>query len=236
MSSLIPLSRSPGLRRRAAFTLVELLAVIAIVGVVAGLILIGLGAMRQRANTSVCQSNLRQIGAAVLTFASDHRGQLPGRQLNASQAGLAAAQPAYVSINNWNRLAPHLAPYLAHKLPEDGGAAFFPPFVCPGVAAAYPEIVEDPGAAIYVINPHNLIPGDGSSRPFGNANGSPRTPSLRLSAIPDPVRTYMLSDIDKESTGAGSWPVEAASPVHGSVRNQVFFDGHVEAVPLSKAL
>lgn len=226
------LRRPPG----AAFTLIELLTVIAIVGILAALVIASVGRIRSAARSAACQSNLRQIGAAVLLFANDHRGQLPGRQLNATQAGLAASQPAFVRLNDWNRLAPHLASYLSHTLPADPNErVIFPMFVCPGVQADYPDIITDPNAAIYVINPRNLIPGNANSRAFGNSSGT-RIPSLRLNEIPDPARTYMLSDIDKQSTGAGSWTAEAERPVHGNSRNQVYFDGSVRAIPLNVSL
>ena len=51
-----------------AFTLVELLVVIAIIGVLIGLLLPAVQAAREAARRSSCQNNFKQIGIGILTF------------------------------------------------------------------------------------------------------------------------------------------------------------------------
>ena len=66
-----------GLRKPAftpGFTLVELLVVIAIVGILANLLLPGVGRAKQRARSIECQSNLRQLQLAWGMYAGDHHG------------------------------------------------------------------------------------------------------------------------------------------------------------------
>ena len=65
------------MNRRLGFTLVELLVVIAVIGVLAAILLPAIQHSRAAARRTSCKSNLRQIGLAVLQFADTHRGEFP---------------------------------------------------------------------------------------------------------------------------------------------------------------
>src|SRR5262245_20425575 len=65
-----------------AFTLVELLVTISVIAVISAIAFPLMKASRESAPTANCASNLRQIGAACLSFASEHDGNFP-----ASDAG-----------------------------------------------------------------------------------------------------------------------------------------------------
>ncbi len=68
----------PLLRRaRPAFTLIELLTVIAIIGILAAILIPVVGSVRQKARTTQCLSNLRQIGTAAILYANENRNLLP---------------------------------------------------------------------------------------------------------------------------------------------------------------
>ncbi len=60
-------------RTPVAFTLVELLVVIAIIGTLVGLLLPAVQAARESARRSSCQSNLKQMALGVLNFESAYR-------------------------------------------------------------------------------------------------------------------------------------------------------------------
>src|SRR6478672_3013670 len=69
-----------GFSSRNAFTLVELLVVIGIIGVLMGILLPAMNRARQRGATVVCANNLRQFGTAWQMYASAHHGlSCPGR-------------------------------------------------------------------------------------------------------------------------------------------------------------
>lgn len=62
---------------RAAFTLVELLIVIAIIAVLAALLFPAAKGAMEKAKRAKCISNVRQLGASFSAFAADHSGYLP---------------------------------------------------------------------------------------------------------------------------------------------------------------
>lgn len=71
------LKRSGYVRPLHGFTLVELMVVIAIIGVLVAMLLPAIQAARATARRSQCANNLRQIGLAVHGYVGVHRGQFP---------------------------------------------------------------------------------------------------------------------------------------------------------------
>jgi prepilin-type N-terminal cleavage/methylation domain-containing protein/prepilin-type processing-associated H-X9-DG protein len=66
------------------FTLVELLIVMAIIGILASLIVPQLGSIRERAERAKCAANLRNLAAAVQSYTADNENRFPMIETNPS--------------------------------------------------------------------------------------------------------------------------------------------------------
>lgn len=75
---------SAGMEFRNCFTLVELLVVVAIITILAGILLPTLNKAREHVLRSSCQDNLRQIGIGLLSYSEDF-GRIPA--LSPSSSG-----------------------------------------------------------------------------------------------------------------------------------------------------
>src|SRR5437763_778517 len=88
---------------RRAFTLLEVIVAIAIVGILIGLLLPAIGYARFAAARSKCQSNLRQQGLAVLSYEAVNSGLPP-----AAAAGPPLGLPEYVCHGMYAYVLPYL--------------------------------------------------------------------------------------------------------------------------------
>lgn len=83
-------------QNRCAFTLLELLVVIAIIAIIAALLLPALGKARERGFAIVCLNNTKQLTLGWQLYADDHNGSLP---YNIGMSG--SPETSYRTDQNW---------------------------------------------------------------------------------------------------------------------------------------
>lgn len=116
----------PSLRPRrpvAAFTLIELLTVIAIIGILAALIFPTVSKVRETAQRSVDANNLREIVKAATIYAADNNDRLPDPSAIAAQyPGLGSGPYAWAGILAQRGIVTDPAFYFAKNDPQFNGA------------------------------------------------------------------------------------------------------------------
>lgn len=70
-------AKAPATTAKLAFTLIEILVVVAVAGVLVALAIPALGRAMDRAGTAADLNNLRQIGHGISSFASENDGRIP---------------------------------------------------------------------------------------------------------------------------------------------------------------
>jgi len=82
--------------KRSGFTLIELLVVIAIIAILAAILFPVFAKVREKARTTSCASNLRQIGLGVMQYVQDNDENYPTGQKGTLGQGWAGPVYAYV--------------------------------------------------------------------------------------------------------------------------------------------
>jgi len=226
-----PLNFARSSRVRSAFTLTELLVVIVIIAILAGLLFPVMGLVRSRADSTQCVSQLRQIGTAMAAYVSDNNGILPGPLTFKQSATYVSGQPG--------SLAALLENYLGTtgSRSPDGNSRYSPLFECPAAARK----LNDPTKPTYLVD--MLQSPDAGQSVWGdvtlNQKPLPMTAlnnwSLAYSggAPLSPSETWAIQDADQnyvaQVSGIYSGPVDDLLPTqaHDDHWNDLFFDFHV---------
>ena len=216
-----------------AFTLVELLITVVVIGILISLLAPSLGAMRRAAVAVKCLANMRNMEVAHWGYMSDHRDRF-------IKVGLPHGSSAYDESAAWiNTLEEYYGSRLLHRSPADDSPHWGPNGQpVPGT--------NPPRFRMTSYGVNNYL--DDATCPDA-VNG----PYLKLRHIRKPSRTvhFVYMAENGEFAGAdhphvenwvGSIPVKAANHLeihaHGgsprswdAVTNYGFLDGHAETLP-----
>ena len=222
----IPLLASKG------FTLTEVLVVITIILVLAFLSTLGVSKLRSAARGANCVSNLRQIGAAMISYAQERNGQLPALEAKNPNGGgngiwaVLMAREGYL----WDISIPGKP-----KLGE-------------GVWACPECDFRNNNQRGYGVVEGTIFQYSNRLSTVNSRLGRTEKGSLRLNMIDDPTRTWLVGDAARgpdqiNKSWFAIWPqptrwANGHTPAarHGGKVNVCMVDGHVESLSMKELL
>jgi len=105
--------------RSLAFTLIELLVVIAIIAILAAILFPVFAKAREKARTTSCTSNVRQIGLAVQMYVQDYDETFPGSLRSAGPNVVTNPLQYEFFVDIWDQLAPYMKSTQLFRCPSD---------------------------------------------------------------------------------------------------------------------
>jgi prepilin-type N-terminal cleavage/methylation domain-containing protein len=214
-------------RSNQGFTLIELLVVIAIIAILAGMLLPALAKAKQRALTTNCMSNLKQVGMAVPMYTDENDQRLPGPVW-------AGARASYDQSSK-DELIYYIAQMLGDPAPS-GKTAISRTFVCPAYVRSAPDVTSLMGRKIFLLN-DNVDPNTVNRVPPFGYPVDPVILPMKITGFANlipPAQVFAVTDVDQAipslNPSVSWWSDLPNKPVHGAIRNQLFFDWHVQAV------
>jgi len=222
-------------RRLPAFTLVELLVVLSIIALLAGLILPALARAQSKARQTTCLNNLKQIGLAYILYREDHEDINVACRLcpdtPADPYGSNAGVPSGNGPNSPPPTGPNevwWAPYDPTQVPDGfPGAGWKPGLLSPYIefSNSFKCPIEQQWQCGYGMNYS-----EGS--PMGKADGFVSQPSDRI-IVWDHRRSPGCSDSRVAAPRPPWLPFTATSHYptrHDGRMTALFYDAHVETL------
>src|ERR1043166_9138102 len=105
---------------RGAFTLIELLIVVAIIAILAAMLLPALKKAKEQARCAECMNNMKQLSFYAGLWSEDHGGRILSKEPEAAETGIGycylqvLVTQNYLSANEWSLMAQPL-PYTSWR-------------------------------------------------------------------------------------------------------------------------
>lgn len=181
--------RSPALRctppsQRRAFSLIELLVVLAVLSMILALALPALAAARLRARLARVHADLRSIDQALAFYLQDHNNQLPPTRASCSSR-IAYELPVELALGGYLPMGTNPAGFPAPRMPDpfrDDGQSYL--YRAPGPAIFNESTLLENGSMLWVPQDFPLCQSD-LGRYFDNTRDSPARYAI-WSIGPDP--------------------------------------------------
>lgn len=205
---------------RRAFTLIELLTVVAIIGVLAALLMPVISRVRESAKSSRCVTNLRQVGVAIQSYTADNKGSLPATGFfGVSSYYNRDARNFQNSLRAYLDLQPSATWSTSVAL-----SSYSPMFDCVAYKGAT-------GGKGYVLHDSNTTGdpakdiNDTTVRPWGYVNDAAGTKVLPApqKLVNMPAKEWAIRDLDAGTEGGS----------HPGYQNHLYFDWRVDRVAVS---
>jgi hypothetical protein len=211
--------------------LIELLVVIAIIAILAAMLLPALAKAKRKALSTACLNNFHQTHLAWRMWVDDNNDWNPPGQGVAT--GLWDGQTMTYDSSQTDELVYYLAPYLGYHAP-DANVRKAPVMICPAYVADLPSgQAFTTNRVVYVRTvPSHAGLTNPAVDPFGyppynGAPGSPAHPMSHIIAQQSPANVFLMVDADQIAFYTAGWVAQLPlKPVHGTVRNYVYMDGH----------
>ncbi|MFH0908545.1 MAG: prepilin-type N-terminal cleavage/methylation domain-containing protein [bacterium] len=232
-----PTPPRPHAPRSSGFTLMELLLVIGIIAILAGLLFPALNAASAKAKEAKCMAHVRQWGSAISLYAADNQGVFPGRGPDANNADPAATNGWFNVVAAYMSSEPVSNLNASSRMPRPREKS---PFICPQ-ARSEPALSGDKTTyySSYGINWWL----DADSRGCSGSGGSAFTQALRVSQVSKPSVFVVLAEMPTDAAGYGApctyirkmgLPASGDAFRHTGRANLAFADGHAAGFAKSK--